>query len=74
MGPLEKSGGPFSVRSASTVVTLPIAVILGLEPRIERRGALLGADVAQADNPILGSSPRMTASKGMVVGVNDTGC
>jgi len=39
----------------------PLAVILGLDPRIERRGALSIAKVAQADNPILGSSPRMTA-------------
>jgi len=37
------------------------SVILGLDPRIERSGALLLSDVAQADNPILGSSPRMTA-------------
>jgi hypothetical protein len=36
------------------------AVILGLDPRIERRGALVLASVVQAENPILGASPRMT--------------
>jgi hypothetical protein len=43
------------------VIAPPPSVILGLDPRIERKVALNLTHVAQADNPILGSSPRMTA-------------
>src|SRR5690606_1401429 len=41
----------------------PLAVILGLDPRIKGSGALMLSKRPQADNPILGSSPRMTADK-----------
>ena len=44
------------------VAALSSAVILGLDPRIKRGGALNLAGVAQADSPILGSSPRMTVT------------
>ena len=48
-----KSGKPYFIISRFTV-------ILGLDPRIEPRCARHVARVAQADNAILGSSPRMT--------------
>src|SRR5690606_24207890 len=53
-------GGDAGLTARTTSAHVVHAVILGLDPRIERRGALFLAAVTLADNPILGSSPRMT--------------